>query len=163
MPIAINDEFAPLPMSRQRKYQLRKVRDGKCPICGKASRGKYFCVKHRLATKTDPQRVNCWRIFSNALQQGKIARGKCWCGKLGQGHHYDYSKPLDVIWLCHRHHMEAHGRQCYTERPIRIENVREYQLNYYRKRYENSLSPSARARLTARRSRKNLAKKLDGA
>jgi uncharacterized OB-fold protein len=32
----IKDEFTDLPISRQRKRQLRLIRDGKCRICGKA-------------------------------------------------------------------------------------------------------------------------------
>jgi len=31
----IKDEFSDLPISRQRKYQLRKLKNGKCQICGK--------------------------------------------------------------------------------------------------------------------------------
>ncbi len=34
------------------------------------------------------------------------------CGVCGhekvQAHHEDYSKPLDVNWLCKKHHVEAH-------------------------------------------------------
>jgi hypothetical protein len=25
-----------------------------------------------------------------------------------QGHHFDYERPLDVIWVCDRHHDEIH-------------------------------------------------------
>jgi hypothetical protein len=30
----IHDEFTAQTISRQRKYQLRRQRDGKCPLCG---------------------------------------------------------------------------------------------------------------------------------
>ena len=31
------------------------------------------------------------------------------CGKKKvEAHHKDYSKPLDVVWLCHKHHMDEH-------------------------------------------------------
>jgi hypothetical protein len=46
----------------------------------------------------------------NALCDGKLIRKPCEvCGELrAQAHHDDYSKPLDVRWLCTKHHAEAH-------------------------------------------------------
>jgi hypothetical protein len=51
-------------------------------------------------------------IFKYAIKSGKMERGKCMkCGKPNaQGHHFDYSKPLEVIWLCKKHHLEEHNR-----------------------------------------------------
>lgn len=45
-----------------------------------------------------------------AVKKGELVRGVCVvCGKEKvDGHHEDYDKPLDVIWLCHQHHMERH-------------------------------------------------------
>jgi hypothetical protein len=34
MPKAIKDEFSELPISRQRKYQMRMNREKRCQICG---------------------------------------------------------------------------------------------------------------------------------
>jgi hypothetical protein len=48
MPKAIIDEFTSLPISRQRRYQLRKHRDRKCIRCGQpAEEHGYFCETHR--------------------------------------------------------------------------------------------------------------------
>ena len=47
-----------------------------------------------------------------ALDTGKVIRpNKCsMCGIecIPQGHHYDYTKPLDVIWLCAKCHSMIH-------------------------------------------------------
>jgi hypothetical protein len=50
-----------------------------------------------------------WAL-NHAVQDGRIKRHPCCvCGALkSHGHHHDYSKPLDVKWLCARHHTEAH-------------------------------------------------------
>ncbi len=48
MPNVIIDEFTSLPISRQRRYQLRKHRDRKCIRCGQsAAKHGYFCETHR--------------------------------------------------------------------------------------------------------------------
>lgn len=48
----------------------------------------------------------------NAVTRGKLVRpGACQeCGAEGKvdGHHPDYTKPLDVMWLCRRCHMKRH-------------------------------------------------------
>lgn len=47
MPRPIKDEFTPLLVSRQRKWQLRRTRDGFCPICGqKPEKAASYCAKH---------------------------------------------------------------------------------------------------------------------
>lgn len=46
----------------------------------------------------------------DAVRQGKIKRQPCEiCQEPeAQGHHFDYSKPLEVRWLCPKHHREEH-------------------------------------------------------
>jgi hypothetical protein len=49
----------------------------------------------------------------NAVRDGRLTKRPCEkCGKLpAEAHHDDYSKPLDVRWLCRPHHLEYHGKQ----------------------------------------------------
>jgi len=46
----------------------------------------------------------------NAIRDGKLKKESCEvCGsKKVEAHHDDYSKPLEVRWLCKKHHMEHH-------------------------------------------------------
>lgn len=48
----------------------------------------------------------------NALRDGRLTRQPCEvCGlPHGEAHHDDYSKPLEVRWLCKAHHRAAHAR-----------------------------------------------------
>lgn len=45
------------------------------------------------------------------IRRGKLVRKPCEvCGdSKSQAHHDDYSKPDDIRWLCHMHHLEVHG------------------------------------------------------
>lgn len=45
-----------------------------------------------------------------AVKRGKLEKLPCQvCGALEvEAHHHDYSKPLEVTWLCSRHHKELH-------------------------------------------------------
>lgn len=49
-------------------------------------------------------------VAGNAIRDGRLIPQPCEvCGKKKtQGHHEDYSKPLDVVWLCTRHHADRH-------------------------------------------------------
>ena len=49
---------------------------------------------------------------ANALREGRLVRQPCEvCGRAEavQAHHDDYSKPLDVHWLCMDHHKAHHA------------------------------------------------------
>lgn len=62
--------------------------------------------------KADPVKRKARSILTNALAAGKIAKPKCCsrCGSRGviHGHHPDYAKPLNVVWLCSRCHGRTH-------------------------------------------------------
>jgi hypothetical protein len=50
--------------------------------------------------------------MNNAIRDGHLNRGPCEvCGSREgvEGHHEDYSKPLDVRWLCREHHKALHA------------------------------------------------------
>jgi hypothetical protein len=53
--IAIKDEFTDLPISSQRKFQLRMKRDKRCPLCGEPAIMGVHCLKH-LVQQRERQR-----------------------------------------------------------------------------------------------------------
>jgi hypothetical protein len=81
----IQDEFTHLPLSRQRKYQLRMERDGRCTICGEPAASKARCLKHlvqareRLRRKLGLKRR--FNTFSYELERQAAAAKKRRAGK----------------------------------------------------------------------------------
>lgn len=71
---------------------------------------KRYQLNHRHA---HPERAVARNAIANALRDKKIFKKPCeGCGVLSvEAHHHDYSKPLDVHWLCRPCHMRAHGKQ----------------------------------------------------
>lgn len=55
------------------------------------------------------KRIKARSDLNHAIRDGKINRGNCIkCGKLAEAHHEDYYKPLEVTWLCTKHHWKIY-------------------------------------------------------
>jgi hypothetical protein len=51
-------------------------------------------------------------IFNHYMRDNHLVRKPCEvCGEKAEAHHDDYAKPLDVRWLCFKHHREWHKIQ----------------------------------------------------
>ena len=72
-----------------------------------------------------PEKRSCRAIFNSAIRHGKIKRGTTCiladenCKGQIQGHHRDYSKPFDVVWLCDYHHRQERWGQL-TDNQIQL-------------------------------------------
>lgn len=67
---------------------------------------KYSVARMREYRKKFPERYKANNIVNNAIRDGKIIKLPCKvCGnKNVHAHHSDYTKPLEVTWLCPKHH-----------------------------------------------------------
>jgi hypothetical protein len=118
-------------------YKTQKSKDGlfgKCKACVRvavrnnrnaridyyreydAARNKLPDRKSRCASafaaaaEKYPERKWAAKTLSNAVRDKRVIPQPCWvCGEKAQGHHPDYSRPLDVVWLCVKHHRQAHA------------------------------------------------------
>ena len=91
----VQRECDPLPQRRaDRKY--RDANRAKRAAACRAWRERYR------------DRRQAHKIVERALAAGTLERRACWCGEPGQAHHADYAKPLEVEWLCARHHGRRH-------------------------------------------------------
>ena len=64
----------------------------------------------RRMRREHPEKERAHRMVLRALGSGRLVRGACAvCGnRRAHAHHDDYSKPLEVIWLCAEHHSARH-------------------------------------------------------
>lgn len=63
--------------------------------------------------KRNPAKYLAHITVQNALRLGVLSRRPCSvCGNpRADAHHPNYASPLDVIWLCRRHHRQLHARE----------------------------------------------------
>lgn len=61
--------------------------------------------------KRERQKHNARSAVRDAIVSGRLERLPCEvCGATAEAHHDDYSRPLDVRWLCTDHHGAEHRR-----------------------------------------------------
>lgn len=63
---------------------------------------------------------------SNAVRDGRISKQLCFiCGSVdAEAHHADYDRPLDVTWLCDKHHKLLHKEHRESLRQIEKSSTR---------------------------------------
>jgi hypothetical protein len=75
--------------------------------------------KQRMRTRLDlrkfthPERVKAKDAVNRAIRNGVLQKWPVCaipeCCSKPEAHHPDYSRPLDVVWLCRSHHMQTHA------------------------------------------------------
>jgi hypothetical protein len=104
-----------------RKAAAEQARKWRKTEVGKAAMERYQ-ERYRIEK---PERLKARDAVNNAVKAGKLSKQPCAvCGSSARihGHHEDYSKPLEVIWLCPVHHKERH-------RQIQEEHEASYQFD----------------------------------
>ena len=70
---------------------------------------------HQRWVAANPDKRAAQVAVGNAVRDGRLVKGHCalvdtgQCGGRIEAHHEDYTRPLDVVWLCQRHHRATHG------------------------------------------------------
>lgn len=109
--------------NRKKKIVYYRMYDRKRAMTPKRieEREKYKRTEKSKETKTktlkkyrknNPKKILAQRTLRRAVLNGEIIPMPCEvCGKTEKihAHHEDYNKPLDVIWLCPKHHRWIHS------------------------------------------------------
>ena len=73
----------------------------------------HYVTRLRLRMEHNAARRLVYIAFQNAVRTGMLKRPETCsdCGGQGKvdGHHEDYSKPLNVVWLCTKCHGRRHS------------------------------------------------------
>jgi hypothetical protein len=66
------------------------------------------------------EKVAAQTALGNAVRDGRVKKWPCFvCGEeKSQGHHEDYSRPFDVMWMCAAHHSMWHLMKREAERVL---------------------------------------------
>ncbi len=99
--------------SFHRERDSRPDRIAKSKAWLKSERGKeLLSVRAKLNYTIHRERILAQRAIQKLIRLGVLVRQPCEvCGESnGNGHHPDYSKPLEVVWLCQKHHSQQHRK-----------------------------------------------------
>lgn len=93
---------------RDPESKLAKVKEYRSTPAGKRA-VKVAGIRQR--TKF-PERYEARKAVLIAIRAGRLQKLPCRvCGNpVAEAHHPDYSRPLDVVWLCASHHRAEHRR-----------------------------------------------------
>ena len=87
---------------RRAKYNPAKDKERKKRYLAKHPDNAY--IKFRI---NNPKKIRAQQLARYYIQE----RQKCsveGCKEIGERHHHDYDRPLDIIWLCRKHHKQIH-------------------------------------------------------
>ena len=107
-------------LDQYKKYDYERTRtDSRREANRKASNKRRRIHSSKISEATSryradhPERYRAHAMVNQAVRSGKIEKMPCQiCGNAKvHAHHQDYSKPLDVAWLCSVHHAEIHSLQ----------------------------------------------------
>lgn len=109
------NEFNSRPDSIDGKRNTCKTCDAK-RVCKYQKTPRGIIVSNRSKVRwisKNPKKRSASIKLNNALRDGKIIRKPCRvCGSTYRihGHHPNYNRPLEVVWLCAQHHKEVHRK-----------------------------------------------------
>lgn len=99
---------------QNREKNIERIREYDRKRAKLPHRKKYTTNNTKKYRKKNPIAYAAQNMLNNAVRDGKIKKEPCQvCGSSYRihGHHEDYYKPLEVQWVCAKHHAELKGKK----------------------------------------------------
>lgn len=101
------------PCRKRYERELRDKKPGKRVAYSRDYRAMHkdmSAKSSRAWREKNPEKRAAHIVVTTAIASGRLKRAQCMiCGhKEAHGHHDNYDRPLDVVWLCRPHHSERH-------------------------------------------------------
>ena len=98
-------------LSCPRCGDLCDIDDVICPNCDASLFEAWTkAMQARTALAAKARQAVQYAIKKGALTRGPCAHQGCCRGQI-EAHHEDYAQPLDVVWLCLKHHRDLHAER----------------------------------------------------
>jgi hypothetical protein len=99
-------------LKQRARYKVRREKD---KLLGKSNihyRHRAY-INHKKWEENNRGKIRAYNYLHRVIKSGKMVKEPCRvCGSpFVQMHHEDYSKPLNVMFLCTKHHHELHVRK----------------------------------------------------
>jgi hypothetical protein len=100
-------KYCSLSCSTSASYKPRIQGGAKNPNWKNGISKNHYHYK-KIQKERYPKRIKARQMITDAIRRGKIKKLPCLiCGDPNtEAHHPDYDKPLEIVWLCEKHHRE---------------------------------------------------------
>lgn len=98
---AITYTYLCRPCNTERQKRYRQTDSGRAAIARRAA---------RVQALMSPEKRFAYLLVNREVQSGRLKPQPCFVCNTPktQAHHEDYSRPLDIVWLCTVHHSALH-------------------------------------------------------
>ncbi len=112
---AYRERNAEMREKRRIYYQKNRQKLCKSQVDSQKGNRRYRKYQNQYSikkVKSGDKKYVARRILNMAVRCGMVQRPdsceKCFARIKVEGHHEDYNKPLDVVWVCKKCHLEIH-------------------------------------------------------
>ena len=97
--------------TRREPSKSERIREYEKARNAEPKRREFHLLSQAKRRQEHPDKYKARTAVSNAIRDGRLQRGQCestGCNRKPEAHHEDYSKPLEVRWVCKIHHELIH-------------------------------------------------------